>query len=91
MALQTFTKVLPSQMSLQIDEEQKEQGRIINSLEDAMDRARESLKRTMVRMNVAYQRASGSPLLVLVVFAFLLLLGVYFLAKVFRLGRNILS
>ena len=78
-------------MSLQIDEERKEQGHIINSLEDAMERAKDSLKRTMMRMNVAYQRASGSPLLTMAIFAVLLLLGVYFIAKVYRLGRYIVS
>lgn len=79
------------QMSMQIDEERKEQGRIINSLEDAMERARDSLKRTMMRLKIQYQRASGSHLLILLAFAVFLLLGVYIIAKVYRLGRNILS
>ena len=78
-------------MSLQIDEERKEQGRIINSLEDAMERAKDSLKRTMMRLKVHYQQASGGHLLILVVFAVLLLFGIYIIAKVYRLGRNILS
>lgn len=76
------------QMSLAIEEERKEQGALIESMEEAMERARLALRQTMQRLNVAYKQAQSNHLLFLVLFAVFLLFGIYVLAKFYKLGRG---
>eukprot|EP00798_Chlamydomonas_sp_ICE-L_P022871 gene22871-30044_t len=79
------------EMSLAIEDERKQQGELINSMEDVMERAKMGLKRTMQRLNVAYTQAQSNHLLFLVLFAMVLLFGIYVLAKVYHFGRRIVG
>jgi hypothetical protein len=54
-----------------------------------MDRARALLHSARKRLNVAYHRAKSNHMLFLVLFVVALVLGVYLLARVYRLGRAI--
>jgi len=59
--------------------------------EEAMERASVTLKRTMGRLNVVYKQAQSNHLLFLVLFAIVLFIGIYIIAKVYRLGRRIIG
>ena len=56
-----------------------------------MERASVTLKRTMGRLNVVYKQAQSNHLLFLVLFAIVLFIGIYIIAKVYRLGRHIIG
>ncbi|KAG1675318.1 hypothetical protein FOA52_015992 [Chlamydomonas sp. UWO 241] len=79
------------QISLAIEEERKQQGEIIDSLEESMERARLILSRTMGRLNVAWKHARSNHMLVLVLSALLLFGAIYVFAKVYRVGRFVLG
>ncbi|GAX75721.1 hypothetical protein CEUSTIGMA_g3164.t1 [Chlamydomonas eustigma] len=78
-------------LSQAIDEETKVQGSLINSLEESMERARMSLKRTMVRLNIAYKQAQSNHMLLLVLFAVVLFISIYVISKIYKLGRHIIG
>lgn len=54
-----------------------------------MERARLMLHSARKRLNIAYHRAKSNHMLYLVLFVVALVLGVYMLARVYRLGRAI--
>ncbi|KAL6747925.1 Qc-snare protein, SFT1 family [Haematococcus lacustris] len=79
------------EMTKLIDEERKQQGDIINTLEDTMERARMALRKATQRLNVAYKQAGSNHLLFLVLFVVLVLVGVYVWLKVYRLGKGLIG
>ncbi|KXZ49734.1 hypothetical protein GPECTOR_20g591 [Gonium pectorale] len=80
-----------SELSLAIEDEQKQQGELINSLEDTMERAKLVMRRAMGRLNIAYRQAQSNHMLFLVLFAILLFTALYILGKVYRIGRAVLG
>jgi hypothetical protein len=50
--------------------------------EESMEKARSALKRSMKRMNKAYEQSKSNHLLYLVLFSLATLLGLYFFAKI---------
>ena len=56
-----------------------------------MERASVALKRTMGRLNIVYRQAQSNHLLALVLFAIFLFIGIYVLAKFYRLGRHLVG
>ena len=56
-----------------------------------MEKASIALKRTMGRLNVVYKQAQSNHLLALVIFAIFLFIGIYVIAKIYRLGRHIIG
>ncbi|KAG2488779.1 hypothetical protein HYH03_012776 [Edaphochlamys debaryana] len=79
------------QLSLAIEDEQKQQGELINSLEDTMERAKLVMRRAMGRLNIAYKQAQSNHMLFLILFALLMFTALYILGKVYRLGRAVLG
>lgn len=58
---------------------------------EAMERARAGLKHTMGRLNKVYRQAQSNHMLALVLFAVVLFVGIYIVAKIYRLGRHVLG
>lgn len=58
---------------------------------EAMERARAGLKHTMGRLNKVYRQAQSNHMLALVLFAVVLFVGIYIIAKIYRLGRHVLG
>ncbi|PNW79193.1 hypothetical protein CHLRE_09g405600v5 [Chlamydomonas reinhardtii] len=79
------------QLSLAIEDERKEQGEIINSLEDTMERAKLVMRRAMGRLNIAARQARSNHMLYLVLFAVAMFTVLYVLGKVYRIGRAVLG
>jgi len=59
--------------------------------EDTMERSRLALRRARQRLSKATQQAKSNHWLVLTVFVFGMCLGVYFLSRLYRLGRFVMS
>lgn len=78
------------QLSLAIEDERKQQGEIINSLDEALEKAKLALRRAMGRLNIAYKQAQSYHLLFLLLFIVVFVLGLYIVAKVYKLGSSIL-
>ncbi|GIL87321.1 hypothetical protein Vretimale_1728 [Volvox reticuliferus] len=78
-------------LSLAIEDEQKKQGELINSLEDTMERAKLVMRRAMGRLNIAYRQAQSNHMLYLVLFALLMFTVLYVLGKVYRIGRAVIG
>mmetsp|Transcript_9665 Transcript_9665/g.23987 ORF Transcript_9665/g.23987 Transcript_9665/m.23987 type:complete len:133 (-) Transcript_9665:362-760(-) len=70
-----------------IEDERKVHGEIINTLEGSMEQAKMALKRASKRLNIAYKQAQSNHLLFLVLFCIFIFFGVYFLARLYRMGR----
>ncbi|GLC44282.1 hypothetical protein PLESTB_000760700 [Pleodorina starrii] len=79
------------QLSLAIEDEQKKQGELINSLEDTMERAKLVMRRAMGRLNIAYRQARSNHMLYLILFALLMFTVLYVLGKVYRIGRAVVG
>jgi hypothetical protein len=54
-----------------------------------MERARAALHSARKRLNVAYHRARSNHTLFMVLFVVALVIGVYVLGRIYRLGRAI--
>ncbi|KAF5839831.1 Qc-snare protein, SFT1 family [Dunaliella salina] len=79
------------QMSLAIDEERRQQGDIMSTLEDTMERSRLRLRRARQRLSSATKQAKSNHWLVLTLFVVAVCLSVYFLSRLYRLGRLVLG
>mmetsp|Transcript_2932 Transcript_2932/g.7914 ORF Transcript_2932/g.7914 Transcript_2932/m.7914 type:complete len:127 (-) Transcript_2932:1371-1751(-) len=79
------------QISMAIDEERKQQGEIIDQLDESMANAKLVLDRTMKRLNVAWNHARSNHMLVLVLSAILLFFAIYVFAKIYRVGRFVMG
>lgn len=77
------------ELSNAIDEERKQQGDLIQSLEEVLERASLGMKRAMRRLNIAYAQSKSNHMLYFVLFAMLLFFVVYILGKLYRMGRSI--
>eukprot|EP00192_Tetraselmis_astigmatica_P017854 CAMPEP_0117653064 /NCGR_PEP_ID=MMETSP0804-20121206/2987_1 /TAXON_ID=1074897 /ORGANISM="Tetraselmis astigmatica, Strain CCMP880" /LENGTH=141 /DNA_ID=CAMNT_0005459205 /DNA_START=169 /DNA_END=594 /DNA_ORIENTATION=- len=69
-------------MSQQIGESSRENSQILAGLEETMEKVRMTLKRSMKRMNKAYEQSKSNHLLYLILFSLATLFGLYFFAKV---------
>jgi len=69
-------------MSQDIGEASRVNGELLAGLEETMEKAKLALKRSMKRMNKAYEQSKSNHLLYLVLFSFGTLFGLYFFAKV---------
>lgn len=79
-------------MSEAIGEESKLTASVMDSLEGAMDQARASLRKTMRRLNRAWEDGKGgNHVLHLVLFAICLFFALYFWHKLWRILRWFLS
>lgn len=79
------------QLSRAIEDETRQQGEIINGLEDTLERAKLLMTRTMGRLNVAYRQARSNHLLFIVLFGIAMFIGLYILGKMYRIGRSIVG
>ena len=75
------------QVSSAIHEGNQVTGQIMESLESAMDTAKVTLKQTMKRLDKVARKTKSQHLLYVILFAFMILLGVYFWTKLLRLLR----
>jgi hypothetical protein len=55
--------------------------------ESTMERSRVGLKRVRQRLSAATKQAKRTPWMILVLFVFGICFGVYFLSRLYRLGR----
>eukprot|EP00803_Ostreobium_quekettii_P011190 evm.model.scf_4956.1 EVM.evm.TU.scf_4956.1 scf_4956:1708-3562(-) len=77
------------QVSQAIHEESQSQSFLMQSLEEVMERGRLALKQTMKRMNRVYEQAQSNHLLWLALFAFAIIMAIWFLSKMAHFTRMI--
>ncbi|GMH42795.1 hypothetical protein BSKO_10714 [Bryopsis sp. KO-2023] len=77
------------EVSKAIHEEAKEQSKLAEALQEALDQGRFALKKASKRLNLVYDKARSNHLVYLVLFAFAVVMGVWFLAKVAHVTRMV--
>eukprot|EP00191_Tetraselmis_sp_GSL018_P009026 CAMPEP_0177612308 /NCGR_PEP_ID=MMETSP0419_2-20121207/21130_1 /TAXON_ID=582737 /ORGANISM="Tetraselmis sp., Strain GSL018" /LENGTH=78 /DNA_ID=CAMNT_0019108445 /DNA_START=469 /DNA_END=701 /DNA_ORIENTATION=- len=78
-------------MSEEIGESSRQNSQIMAGLEETLEQAKLALRRSMKRMNRAYQQSKSNHLLYLVLFSLGTLLGLYFFARVVSTLRWLLG
>lgn len=74
-------------LALAIEEERKLQGAEINSLEELMDKAKLKLGQARRRLNVVFKQSRSNLMLYVVLFIIAMIMVVFILNKLRRLGK----
>lgn len=78
-------------LAREIHDETQSQSKLMQSLEETMELGRQALKNAMKKLNRVYDQAQSNHFLWLVLFAFVIIIGVWFLAKMAHITRMVIG